>query len=434
MGYEQLPPYDNPPIEARTRGLMCSDQKGQVQIVAPESALVDPEPIVAATARELKSVPINELEPICAIPGFYGVPTVVHSGLKQESVLALATETPGKYVRATGQEVYELCNSHVSFETDLAAELKPTPIDTSGDEDDILGAVEEFTLRRIEARLDETLHIPPLPEAARRIIELQRDPNFDLSDLVKIVETDPAIAARILGWANSALYAAPSPVKTLNDAIMRVLGFDVVFNMAIGLAIGATLNLPKSHVSGAAPFWLDAVYTAATMEALANQRPKSPDLEVGTCYLAGLLANFGTLVVGHVFPPQYDNICRMQEANPHIHHSYVDQHVLSVNRETIAASLLELWELPDEITTSLRFQHVPDYEGEHQSLVHLLSLAQSLLADQIHTANPDEFILAPEIYQRADALNIEAKNLELVAETILAARQDLGDLAHEMSR
>ena len=376
---KDLPRFDNPPDAAKVRALLCEDPQGQVQVIAPQRALVDPDPICQTTARELRSLPVAEDEPVCAIPGFYGLPSVVHDGLKHEPELALATETPDEYVRVTGAELHTMCSSHASFETQFCQTLVPTPANAHGDEQDILAAVDEFTARRIQARLDETLHIPPLPEAARRIIALQQDPDYDLSDLVKIIETDPSLSARIMGWANSALYALSSPAKSLDDAIMRVLGFDMVFNMALGMAIGATLNVPKAHVSGASPYWLDAVYTAATMEALAHQTTNEKP-NPGTCYLAGLLANFGTLVLGHVFPPQYETICRLQEANPDIHHTYVDQHVLKLNREIIAASLLELWELPDEVTTAMRFQYVEDYWGEHQTYVNLLTLSQALLA------------------------------------------------------
>ncbi|MEQ9450289.1 MAG: HDOD domain-containing protein [Pseudomonadales bacterium] len=436
MDYEQLPPFKNPPENARVRGLLCTDQKGQVQVVAPESALIDPEPIVAVTARELRSIPVSLQQPVCAIPGFYGVPTVIHTDLKGMPKLALATENPGIYVEATGKQIDELCNSHASFEADLCAPLTPTPIKTNDDEQDILTAVDRFTVRRIEARLDETLHIPPLPEAARRILALQRNPDFELSELVQIIETDPAIAARIMGWANSALYAAPSPVKTLHDAIMRVLGVDVVFNMAIGLAIGSTLNLPKSDVSGASPYWLDAVYTAATMEALAHQMSGDDTPAPGTCYLIGLLANFGTLVLGHVFPPYYESICRMQEANPLIHHTYIDQHVLAVNREVIAATLFELWDVPEEVSTSVRFQWVPDYAGDHQTYVKMLTIAKNLLSDQPvdYDPIPQTLALGREVVNIAAEIGISEPNLQLVADTVLKAREDLGDLARLMTR
>ena len=425
MEQTQLPLYENPPPEERVRGLLCADNKGQVQVVAPEQALVDPDPIRSTTARDLQSLPPSEAEAICAIPGFYGFPSVVHASLKNKPQVALATENPGVYVRATGTQIHQLCSSHVSYDAEFCEDLVDTPASKVDDEQDILAAVDEFTARRIEARLDETLHIPPLPEAARRIIALQQDPHFDLSDLVQIIETDPAIAARILGWANSSFYGSPTPVKTLNDAIMRVLGFDVVFNMALGMSIGATLNLPASHVSGASPYWLDAVYSAATMEALAHQLPAERRPNPGTCYLAGLLSNFGTLVLGHVFPPQYETICRIQEANPQLPHVNVDQHVLSVNREVLAATLMELWELPDEVTTAVRFQHVANYAGEHQTYVKLLTMAKLMLNMGTEI---DQLVL-----EYADEMKMPQEGVETVQDTVQSSREELGDLAHSMA-
>ena len=420
-----LPAYENPPKEHRIRGLLGADDKGQMQIIAPEQALVDPEPILQSTSRHLRSLPPAEDVGVSAVPGVYGLPTVVHSHLKARSELALATEIPGEYVRASGAELSQMCASHASFEAEFCERLKLTPSDTRQDEANILSAVEAFTTRRIEARLDETLHIPPLPETARRIIALQQEPAYDLEDLVQIVEADPAIAARIMGWANSAFYGNNTPSKSIDDAIMRVLGFDMVFNMALGMAIGASLGLPKSHVSGTSPYWLDAVYNAATMEALAKQIKSDQRPDPGTCYLTGLLANFGTLVVGHVFPPQYETICRLQEANPQLPVASIDQHVLRVNREVIASTLLELWELPDEITTTLRFQYVRDYVGVHQTYVRLQQLAHDLL--QFGPDRLDERHLTA-----AHELGVDEVGLMEVGAVVRDSQQDLGEMANSM--
>lgn len=423
----ELAPYDNPPVEDRVRALMCGDEEGQVQVIAPESALIDPAPLRASTARDLRNIPTAEDERICAVPGFYKVPSVVHQSLMHKSTVALATEIPGQYVRATGAELKQMCANHASFEAEFCEALAATPTDTAGDIEDINRAVETFTTRRIEARLDETLAIPPLPETAQRIVALQGEENFDLDDMVTIVEADPAISARIMGWANSSFYGTSTPSKTLNDAIMRVLGFDLVFNMALGMSIGASLNLPKSHVSGASPYWLDAVYSAATTEALARQVPQAKRPNPGTCYLAGLLSNFGTLVIGHVFPPQYEAICRMQEANPQVGYPAIDQHVLLVNREVIAATLLEQWGLPDEITTAVRFQNVGDYNGAHAPYVHLLRVAQDLLCHGV-TGLHDDSLLTLENLELSDAAIVD------VAEVIRESQEELGELAHALER
>ncbi len=425
-----LPPYPNPPAAHRVRGLLCTDDKGRMQVVAPETALVDPEPIRSSTARNVRSLPPEESAAVCAIPGFYGLPSVVDSTIKAEPTLALATETPGQYVRASGTQISQMCLSHASFDTTFCRDLISTPSDPSRDEQNILHAVDNFTSRRIAARLDETLHIPPLPEAAQRIIALQQDPQYDLSDLVQIIETDPAIAARIMGWANSPFYGAGKSPRDLNDAIMRVLGFDLVFNMALGMAIGASLNLPESHVSGASPYWLRAAYTAATMEALAHQfEPPQRRPEPGLCYLAGLLSNFGTLVVGHVFPPQYDTICRIEEANPQLSHTYVDQYVLNVNREVIAATLLEQWGLPGAISSAVRNQYVTDCEKD-TPYPQLLGFTHKLL--QYTRADDSGADVPPppeQLLEQGEGLGLSRAGVLQVVEVINGSQEALWEMA-----
>jgi len=96
------------------------------------------------------------------------------------------------------------------------------------------------------------------------------------------------------------------------------------------------------------------------MEALARRMPKEGRPEAGLCYLAGLLSNFGTLVVGHVFPHQHAQLCPLQEANCHLPHSHMDQHVLQLPREIIASVLLEAWSLPEPVTDAVRFQNLAD--------------------------------------------------------------------------
>ncbi len=421
-----LPVYDDPPPAERVRGLLCSDGSGQLQVVVPERALVEPARLQALTEREVRALPPDGDKPVCAIPGFYGIPSVVHTRLKHRPRLALATEVPGRYVRITGPQLCELCAEQDVFDAQFPEEMTSTPASADEDVADIHKAVSSFTERRIRDRLDDTLHIPPLPEAAQRIVALQRNPNCELKDLVRIVETDPAIAARIMGWANSARYGLPEPVQTLEAAIMRCLGFDMVFNMALGMALGATLNLPRSHVTGASNYWLEAVYRAAVGEALAHQFTAAEPGEKpnpGTCYLIGLLANFGTLVLGHVFPPQYDTICRMQEANPHICHTYIDQHVLSLNREVLAARLFKQWELPDVVSESIRNQAVESYSGPYQQHVQIMQLARHLVTrGEAHSC---EALI--------DTLGLAQHAVDEVLRVIEESREDLGDLARAFS-
>ncbi|HEX7036239.1 MAG TPA: HDOD domain-containing protein [Pseudomonadales bacterium] len=423
-------PYPNPPADQRVRAVIMEDGAGEIQVLMPEQALLDLAALRAVTGRALRARPYRVEEPVPALPGACGLPVVIDSSLLQAERLALGTSDPGAFVQARGAD---LLNADVEVQSGAIAQRigpDPTPKDRSADGSHIGSTLSRFTAERMQARLDQTLHIPPLPEAARRIVALQADPDYDLADLVQIIETDPSIAARIMGWANSAFYSPKPPATTIDDAVMRVLGFDTVMSMALGMALGQTLRLPESHVRGLPGFWLEAVFTAAAMEALARQMPRATRPLSGLCYLTGLLANFGTLVVGHVFPHQYATICAMQEANRHLPHTYVDQYVLQMPREVLTAALLECWSLPSAVTDSVRFQYVADYEGENITYVRLLRLARQLLGTQGLTDQP------PELPDPAmlDALGLEEESLRAVLKLLNESSAQLDELAGSLTR
>src|SRR5699024_119885 len=119
-------------------------------------------------------------------------------------------------------------------------------------------------------RLEDTLEIPPLPETAERIIQLRVNPNAAMADLVDIVESDPALAAQVVSWASSSSYAGAGDVRSVYDAVSRVLGFDTVMNLAMGLALGRPIKLPQHHPHGYASYWQQATWQAHATGILAS--------------------------------------------------------------------------------------------------------------------------------------------------------------------
>jgi len=79
----------------------------------------------------------------------------------------------------------------------------------------------------------------------------------------------------VVSWASSPYYAAPGKVKSIQDAIVRVLGFDLVMNLALGLALGKTMRLPKEGRYGYRNYWLQAVHGAAMVKACARPCPRA---------------------------------------------------------------------------------------------------------------------------------------------------------------
>ncbi|MFK8017217.1 MAG: HDOD domain-containing protein, partial [Gammaproteobacteria bacterium] len=75
-----------------------------------------------------------------------------------------------------------------------------------------------------------------LPESALRIMRLTDDPDANVSDIQSVIETDSALAARVLRVANSATYSRLRDVADIGTAV-NLIGFREVSRIAV--AVGA---------------------------------------------------------------------------------------------------------------------------------------------------------------------------------------------------
>ncbi len=387
--YQILRDHAALPAAQRVQAVLLEDSVGAMLVLFPQDHLLDLPRLTELTGRQLLAVKPerlarmlakHELSRLPGLPPLTSSPCLYERCLLQQPRLLVESGQPGLLVELTAEDFQRLLNkaSAGSFAVPLR-DIRPNLDRPHDDREEISQAVQSFTARRIQKRLEETIEIPPLPHTAQRIIKLRVSPEATVDDITGVVETDPALAAQVISWAASPYYAAPGRIRSVEDAIVRVLGFDLVINLALGLALGKTLSLPKDRPQEATPYWQQAIYTAAVIEGLARAIPRETRPEMGLSYLAGLLHNFGYLVLAHIFPPHFSLICRHLEVNPHLGPNHIEQHLLGITREQMGAWLMRLWGMPDEVANALRFQNDPDYAGEHAAYPNLVCLAVRLL-------------------------------------------------------
>lgn len=397
------------------RVVLLHDGRGRGQVIIPVSHMLDLKLLNSLVEREL--VPMRQsdivaltragkLSQIESAPVFFLLPTILdeavaaHTHMQYEIVTVDGFERQEVALSAVREALRESTYRVRAIRCTVPGEqlYRRTPA-TTNDLDQIFNSIRNFTTLRIKQRLEETLEIPPLPQTAQRIIALRSNPDASVTELAEIVESDASLAAQVVSWASSPYYAAPSKIRSVQDAIMRVLGFDLVSNLALGMALGNTLAMPKDCPDGFTPYWQQSVYCSAAVEALVKLIPAAQRPSVGLACLGGLLHNFGYLVLAHTFPPHFSSICRHVEANPNISHTAIDHHLLGVTREQISAWLMQLWNMPAEVCMALRFQNESDYEGEHCVYPHLIFIAMRILRHHgIGDAPPEEIPLT--LYQR----------------------------------
>lgn len=412
---------------------LLQDDQGIVQLFVSSNSLVDFEKVLTITGRPLEPMPLAKIaaikkklsvETLPAFDDLINAKTIIDTALfEAPKVLIHSGSSNHLMALKDGKSLKRRDDTVVA---DIATRLPIEDIDYEHslfdhDETEINNAVTKFTALRIRQRIEETLEIPPLPDTAQAIIRLRVDPDANIEKLSQIVERDPSLAAQIVSWASSSYYSAPGSIKSVQDAIVRVLGYDLVMNLALGLSLGSTLELPEERDDGATPYWSQSVYVAACVGALISAVPREFRPSFGLSYLSGLLHNFGYLILSHSFKPHFATINDQILLNRHLRHDHVEKHTLGITREQIASNLLHSWNLPGEVTVGIRYQLDSQYLGNYSDQSQLIYLANHLL---------EQYGLLPKTYRAFDSsvyehLNIDVAKIEPIMEQLQANKAGL---------
>lgn len=428
--------FNMPGITENTAQItILEDDIGRIQVIYPASQILDLNKLASATSRQL--VPLAKakveqiqrglnLEAIPALPQVTGLDTYVDEGLLKLSSIEMTLNDKEKLQIPMSDFQTLVSSARVgSYCSQIPALPVPDGQWVEKDISQINKVVGNFTQLRIHQRLEETLDMPPMPETAQRIIDLRMDPLAKTEELASLVGKDPGLAAQVISWANSPYYGTSGSIVNVQEAVVRVLGFDLVINLSLGLSLGRTLEVPKDGPSGYTPFWQQSVYTAAIMSELVRALPPGSRPSQGMAYLCGLLHNFGFLILGHVFPPHFKMVNRHIEANPQINRYYLEQHLMQLTREQISSNLFKQWGIPDEVCTAIRYQNEPSYNGQHSILSRLLYISSRMLRQ--YDLNDAPFEPIPEGLMAE--LNINQDKAEMALEKVLESKEDLQEMA-----
>lgn len=242
---------------------------------------------------------------------------------------------------------------------------------------------------------DETLkmlgrvyELPVLSAHIGRIIQIRNDPDATAKDLAELVEADSGLAAQVLRYARSPFFGIASEVKTIQDAITLALGFDMVINLALGLATLKPFANQSEGPLGMHTLTHDSVLAASLAQKLVKKYKQISTVTPGEAYLAGLIHNLGFLLLGHLFKAEYFLLNKMVKANPNLPVTTLESRLLvsgqarelmQLGHAKAGAMLLDQWGLPHEIAVACQEHHNPEYDGLHFELANLLLLVGRLL-------------------------------------------------------
>ena len=149
-----------------------------------------------------------------------------------------------------------------------------------------------------EALVNKSLELVSPPSTYLQLNKLVQDPDSAIDDISAVINTDPALATRLLKIVNSPFYGFPSQINTISRAITIVGTRELMHLVLATSVINAFRGIPASLID-MDDFWHHSFATAITAKLLAEECGHKATERF---FIAGLLHNIGSLVLYQSMP------------------------------------------------------------------------------------------------------------------------------------
>ncbi len=202
--------------------------------------------------------------------------------------------------------------------------------------------------------------MPAFPRSVQRVLELTRNINCPPKEIVGVIEKDPVMTMKIFKVINSAYYNLPNKITSVGQSVVY-LGINTVKNLALGFA--AVGILPRTTTAGfdVQRYLLHSLVVAGVARHL-GQLFARDELEPGDCYVAGLLHDFGKIVLAQFLPAEFSEAMRYStEQGIPLHDA--ESRIIGIDHGVVGAMLAHRWTFPVELVDCIRDHHNPQVQS-----------------------------------------------------------------------
>lgn len=306
----------------------------------------------------------------------------------------------------------------------------------------------ELILRELDA-------LPTLPSVAARLMSITSADDADLREIIRLIEMDPAMTAKVLSLCARASLGVSRQVTTVDRAVV-LLGLHAVQAAVLSVQVVDWMGRMGMGPEGAASeaeepatrrrraaasaggpvfdhvgFWRHSIAVACAAELIAREMGGGKDVRPGEAFVAGLMHDLGKPALALALPRAYGRVIELTEQRQG-DIAEMERAVIGLDHHTAGKRLAERWGLPDAVRNAMwlhgqRPEAVP--EAAHKRLIGVVSLADSLCR-RLHLGWSGHFVSgsgAGSVEEQCAALGVAGAAVEGLAPRIieeLAARSE----------
>ncbi|MDP2360332.1 MAG: HDOD domain-containing protein [bacterium] len=232
--------------------------------------------------------------------------------------------------------------------------------------------------QRILDRIATLDTLPSLPRVVSEMLRLLAEDDYSVDELMALVQQDPALTARVLKLANSALFGRPRQIDSLHQALV-LLGAKEIHRLVTTISVMRSFNdafargrtLDKEH------FW---AHSLGTGEMAARIAARFQLRFNGVDFTAGLLHDVGKVVLDQHFHAEFRDCLDLSHRRG-LPQFEAENRLLGLDHAEVGALLASRWELPDSLHAAILHHHRFQPDETHAPLVACVRLANHLVKD-----------------------------------------------------
>ncbi len=183
---------------------------------------------------------------------------------------------------------------------------------------------------------DDNLKLPSLPDIAIKVRKAVEDEEWSIDRVSRIIESDPAITAKLIKVSNSAMYCGRTPVDMTVEALVR-LGMRTTLQLVTSFSMRELFSTESNFLqTRMEKLWDHSMEIAATCYVVAG---KTGGFNRETALLAGLLDDVGGIaIITHA--EKYAEIANFPDEL---------ERVIEKLHADVGGMMLRFWGFPDNI-------------------------------------------------------------------------------------
>jgi len=210
--------------------------------------------------------------------------------------------------------------------------------------------------------------LPTISAVAMKVVEVCGDERSSLGDIARVIQLDPALAAKMLRYANSPYLAPRTPVTTITRAV-TTLGLVSVQTLSVSFTLVNEMTSLKQGGMKHRRYWTRSLLSAVAARTIAASVGARGAEEA---FVAALLQDIGILILERSFGEQYAAL-NNAAGGDHAKLIELERAEYGVDHSAISAWFANEWRLPKLFALAALGSHqfLPKERGEDPLLWNL---------------------------------------------------------------